>query len=193
VLNQAHRKVGFYVDKNPLFLLPKSYRMKTIGHFFFFLSLTGLFLTACNNEAPDVVSVASNSNINMQSEGPEEMVLGQSGYVVNLPGIYTITEAKGKEGQLGYTISSKDSSNHVFGFVEIKKGMGIIPKPAAGDKPFLKASFNGDDTQWMMHRTETGYFEAYTPVDKDIRARVNSDREKEVRELVMLLATFRKG
>jgi hypothetical protein len=158
-----------------------------------FFVLFGLSWLACNNEAPDVVSVASNSNINMRSEGPEEMPLGQSGYMVNLPGIYTITEAKGKEGQLGYTISSQDSSNHVFGFVEIKKGMGIIPKPAAGDKPFMKSKFNGDETQWMLHRTETGYFEAYTPTDNDIRARVSSDREKEVRELVMLLATFRKG
>ena len=157
------------------------------------VALVGFCCISCNNDAPDVVSEASNSSINMRSEGPEEMVLGQSGYIVNLPGIYTITEAKGKEGQLGYTISSQDSSNHVFGFVEIKKGMGIIPKPAAGDKPFMNVKFNGDETQWMMHRTETGYFEAYTPIDKDIRARVSSDREKEVRELVMLLATFRKG
>lgn len=158
-----------------------------------FLALFVFYCIACNNEAPDVVSVASNSNINMQSEGPEEMDFGQSGYIVNLPGHYTITETKGKEGQLGYTMSSRDSSNHVFGFVEIKKGMGIIPKQTAGDKPFLKATFNGDEIQWMMHRTETGYFEAYTPVDNEIRARVSSDREKEVRELVMLLATFRKG
>ena len=159
------------------------------------VSLLGLFsfLLSCSNEAPDVVSVASNSAINMKSQGPEEMVFGQSGYIVNLPGIYTITEAKGKEGQLGYTISSQDSSNHVFGFVEIKKGMGITPKSDAADKPFMKATFNGDETQWMMHRTETGYFEAYTPIDKEIRARVNSDREQEVSELVMLLATFRKG
>ncbi|MBU3677226.1 MAG: hypothetical protein FGM54_08640 [Chitinophagaceae bacterium] len=159
------------------------------------LSVLGIsaFLIACKNEAPDVVSVASNSSINMRSEGPVEMIFGQSGYIVNLPGIYTITEAKGKEGQLGYTISSQDSSNHVFGFVEIKKGLGIKPKSTAGDKPFIKALFNGDETQWMMHRTETGYFEAYTPTDREIRALVSSDREKEVRELVMLLATFRKG
>ena len=84
------------------------------------IAFVGFGWISCNNEAPDVVSEASNSSINMRSEGPEEMVLGQSGYIVNLPGIYTITEAKGKEGQLGYTISSQDSSNHVFGFVEIK-------------------------------------------------------------------------
>ncbi|MGI9192019.1 MAG: hypothetical protein ACR2IL_07840 [Chitinophagaceae bacterium] len=163
--------------------------------FFRALSILGISacLFSCSNEAPDVVSVASNSKINMRSEGPEEMIFGQSGYIVNLPGIYTITETKGKEGQLGYTISSQDSSNHVFGFVEIKKGLGIKPKSTAGDKPFTKALFNGNETQWMMHRTETGYFEAYTPTDKDIRALVSSDREQEVRELVMLLATFRKG
>lgn len=166
--------------------------MKTLGHYFFFLSLMGLFLNACNNEAPDVVSVASNSNINMQSEGPEEMVLGQSGYLLNLPGIYTISEAKGKEGQLGYTISSKDSSNHVFGFIEIKKGLGIQPKTNSA-KPFIKASFNGEETQWQIQRTETGYFEAFTPVDREVRARISSDREQEVKELAMLMATLRKG
>jgi hypothetical protein len=166
--------------------------MKTSVYLFSLVSLFSSFLWACNNSAPDVVSIASNSNINMQSEGPVEMELGQTGYLLNLPGIYAVSETKGKEGQLGFTISSKDSSNHVFGFIEIKKGLGIQPKTNSA-KPFIKATFNGSETQWQIQRTETGYYEAFTPIDREVRARISSDREQEVKELAMLMATLRKG
>ena len=123
-----------------------------------------------------------------------ETRLGESNYYIQLPGDFDISEARGKEGQLGYNITPKDSTSTMFGFIEIKAGNPIGNNPPDdGSTNEIVASYLLDKkVQWKVHKTETGYYEAFTNEPGDINARASSKNRYEIDLFISIVKTLRQ-
>jgi hypothetical protein len=120
--------------------------------------------------------------------------LGNSEYYIIIPKDFEVTEARGKEGQLGYVVMpKKDTTFNLVGFIEIKKGHGINPAevPVNDPKEFVSSDFLGKKISWTIGRTETGYFNAKTPED-DITANISSKDKEGIDKLITMFSTVRK-
>jgi hypothetical protein len=167
--------------------------MKTIKPIYFFIAacvLTIAMLTlfsGCRSKNLPFMSVVSKTN-------SHEVQLGTSNYYVLLPSNFTISEARGKEGQLGYNIISKDTSSTKFGFIEIRRG-----RPIGGDlynkansELFVKTRLADKKVQWKITTTENGYYQAFTSENGDLNAQVSSKLRTDIDTLVSIIASLNK-
>jgi hypothetical protein len=160
----------------------------------YFLELV-LFLTAfvliafvgCQTQNMPFISA-------IHKQGLNEVRLGSSNYFLLLPNDFEVSEARGKEGQLGYNIVPKDTSSTMFGFVEIRRG-----RPIGGDlhddinsKPFAETILGNKKVQWKITTTETGYYQAFTSENGDLNAHVSSKARADIDTLVSIIASLKK-
>ncbi|RYY45745.1 MAG: hypothetical protein EOO06_15890, partial [Chitinophagaceae bacterium] len=96
------------------------------------------------------------------ASGIEETRLGQSNYYLLLPPTFSLLEARGKEGQLGYHIVPKDTSVAMFGFVGIKRGRPIGGTWIHDSEPIetFSSPLLDKRVQWKVYKTEAGQFDA---------------------------------
>ncbi len=127
--------------------------------------------------------------------GTTEVRLGKSDFFLKLPDDFEMTEARGKEGQLGYHLKPKDTASTMSAFIEIKHGMPItVAEPSKrSPRSFARAGFGGKETVWLIEKTETGYFVAFTSEHGDLNATASSKDENEVKKLISIIATLKNG
>jgi hypothetical protein len=84
--------------------------------------------------------------ISANTQNSESLVRpGNSQYYISLPDSFKISEARGKEGQLGYNIIPKDTSSTMFGFIQIRtstivgEGKYEDPRSRPLQNPYLPA------------------------------------------------------
>jgi hypothetical protein len=145
------------------------------------------FFAGCQSKNLPFISVVSKTN-------SHEVRLGTSNYFVLLPSNFTISEARGKEGQLGYNIISKDTSSTKFGFIEIRRGhpVGRDLYNKANSELFVKTRLADKKVQWKIAMTETGYYQAFTSENGDLNAQVSSKLRTDIDTLVSIIASLNK-
>lgn len=144
------------------------------------------FIMSCSND-----KLSSEQKTSATSDSTE-IRLGESNYYLRLSDNFTITEARGKEGQLGYNIIPKDSTSQMSGFIEIEHGRSKSITPNWGmEKYKIPSSFLGQEIAWTVYETETGYFVAATPEAK-VTARATSNKRDEIDSLISIISTLRK-
>ena len=130
------------------------------------------------------------------SAGPDsrEMRLGESDYYVMLPESLRLSEARGKEGQLGYNLMPRDTASTQYGFIEIRRGSPILGGSTSTAKPVGSATSRLLDNRvtWTVDQTETGYFNAYTNEGGEVNARASSKDREELNNLIAIIATLKK-
>ena len=123
-----------------------------------------------------------------------EVQLGTSNYYLLLPFNFSLEEAEGKEGQLGYSINPNDTSSKMDGFIEIRHG-----GPISGENIFEKGSVNfvqsflfNKKVIWKINKTDKGYFDAFTTESGDLNASASSKTKSEVEKIISIIATSKK-
>lgn len=150
-----------------------------------FIGLLFFSLGSCQNNDTPFIEASINGNL-------KETRLGESNYYLFLPENFEISEARGKEGQLGYDIIPHDTSSSMSGFVEIEPGNPIRGEETdEGLKGFLSSIFLNKKTIWKLCQTETKYFEANTQRG-DISVSVISKNRNEIDSLIAIIATLTK-
>ncbi|MBS1655973.1 MAG: hypothetical protein JSU05_14065 [Bacteroidetes bacterium] len=126
--------------------------------------------------------------------GIYETRLGQSNYYILLPGTFLLSEARGKEGQLGYNIIPKDTSSTMFGFIEIKQGhpIGYISINEGSPKETISSYLLNKQVQWNIYITQTGYFDASTDEKGDLNASASSKKRNEIDSLISIISTLKQ-
>lgn len=149
------------------------------------LAVVVLFTSSCvHKNIPAIEASSSNS---------PETRLGETDYYLRLPDSLHLTEARGKEGQLGFNIQPNDSSSTLHGFIEIIKGRPVGGRnTGSGAKVFATSYLAGSKVNWEIYQTETGYFIAFTNEAGDLNAEVSSKSRTEVDNLISVIATLRK-
>ena len=140
-----------------------------------------------------------NNNIKSDSQKPnlragiQETRLGESNYFILLPDKFQISEARGKEGQLGYNIMPKDISSTMFGFIEIRHGKPIGDRSLYDGKPteIISSTLLGKKVDWKIYKSERGYFDASTNEKGDLNASALSKNRNEIDSLVSIICTLR--
>jgi len=123
----------------------------------------------------------------------KEVQLGTSNYYLLLPYNFEISEARGKEGQLGYNIIPKDTSSTMLGFVEIRRGRPIGGGDDDSDsKPFAESLLGDKKVQWRIATTETGYYHAFTSENGDLNAHASAKLRTDIDTLVSIIASMKK-
>jgi hypothetical protein len=116
--------------------------------------------------------------------------LGSSRYYLRLSNDLTISEAKGKEGQLGYNIIPKDTASHLFGFIQIKRGNPVGgPSRSFDPKEYINANLLGKEIIWMVEEPGPGYFFGRMSQDK-ISAWISSNDRNGLERLIKLFSTL---
>lgn len=158
---------------------------KTILLSLSFFSMT--CFTTCQNTVLPFIDAITTNNL-------KEVKLGESNYYLKTPASFEISEARGKEGQLGYNIIPKDTASTMFGFIEIKPGHpiggGIIDEEGA--KGYAISLLLNEKTTWKISQiAETGYFNRYTG-KRNISATVSAKNKNEIDSLIAIIATLVK-
>lgn len=175
-----------------LISLAFSFIFKTMGkvsannlHLLLFTILLLVF-ASCGGEQPlQNIAAAVNSSF-------KESRLGESNYYVSIPDNYQINEARGKEGQLGYSIIPNDGESGAHGFIEIRRGYPIGVEPSKTAKTFATSKLAGNDVVWFYDQTETGYFNAFTNERGDLNAKASSKELSEVEVIISIIANLRQ-
>jgi len=120
-----------------------------------------------------------------------ETRLGNSKYFIQLPDAFEISEARGKEGQIGYNITPKDSTSTMLGFIEIKPGnpIGNISPDEGSTNEIVASYLLNKKVQWKVHKTEAGYFRASTNEKGDVNASAFSKNRYEIDLLISIIKT----
>jgi hypothetical protein len=143
------------------------------------------YLVSCqsqNEQLPFIEAITNEKLI--------EVKLGESDYYLKIPDGFEVTEARGKEGQLGYNIIPNDSISTMFGFVEIESG-----RPIGGgfsgksSNKYVQSLFLNKKTTWKIYKEESGYFTAHTKKG-DISSDVSSKSKNEIDSLISIIATL---
>ena len=151
------------------------------------ISLTILLFDCCQNESRPTVRANTNSNV-------KETRLGESKYYLQLPDKFDLSEARGKEGQLGYNIIPKDSSSTMFGFIEIEEGNPIIGESSSTDTTRyerVQSYLLSKEVNWTIHKTETQYYVASSSNNGSLRANASSKNRNEIDSLISIIATLK--
>jgi hypothetical protein len=136
---------------------------------------------------------STTTETNSDATGINEIRLGVSRYWIQLPSGYELLEARGKEGQLGYNITPKDTASKVFGFVEILHGEPIGENVIdTSAKTFLKSFLLNKEVQWTVDKSETEYFMAYTTEKGDVNAKVFSNKRNEIDSMIAIISTLKE-
>ena len=121
-----------------------------------FLWIIGLISFSCINQIN-----TPGAPLNQQ----KEVRLGKSRYYIMLPNDLKMSEARGKEGQLGYDFTSRRKESEILGFIEIEHGHPIGGQDIFSSlevKDSLYAPFLGTRTLWLIKETPAG-LSATTP------------------------------
>ena len=147
-----------------------------------FLLIIGLASYACLNQKKSSVE-----SLNQQ----KEIRLGDSRYFIVLPYDLILSEARGKEGQLGYNFTSRSKDSDTFGFIEIRHGHPVDGQDLFSSsmvKDSIYAPFLGTRTLWLIKEIPTGLF-ATTPKN-DVRASITAKDWKDVNRLISVFSTL---
>jgi len=157
--------------------------MKLITLFF---SLT-VFLSNCTNNGSRLIDASNRNDLKVTR-------LGQTNYYLNLATDFELTQARGKEGQIGYDIFPKDQSPRASGFIEIDEGQRL--HDAIDDWGILKEKVQSKllnhETIWRIYQTETGRYVAETS-KRNVYASVSAGNIVSVDSLIAIIATLRKN
>lgn len=140
---------------------------------------------ACNAQTPSIIAP-------INQDGLREVRLGISNYYLLLPDKFEISEARGKEGQLGYNILLKDGSFTMYGLIEIRRGRPIgnnLDNETKADT-CAQSFLDGKIVTWKLYRTETGFYTAFTSETGDLNARVSSSDRLGIDTLISIIATL---
>ncbi len=122
----------------------------------------------------------------------KEIRLGESNYYVSIPESYQVNEARGKEGQLGYSIMPKDGELGASGFIEIRRGSPIGVEPSKTARKFAVSKLAGKDVVWFVDQTESGYFNAFTDEEGDLNAKASSKEPGEIETMISVIADLKQ-
>jgi hypothetical protein len=122
----------------------------------------------------------------------KEMRLGESNYYVSIPESYQLTEARGKEGQLGYNLMAREGEPGAYGFIEIRRGFPIGVGTNDTAKKFAVSKLDDRNVEWFIEQTEAGYFMAFTQESGDLNARASSKQLHEVETMIAIIATLKQ-
>jgi hypothetical protein len=151
----------------------------------FFASLFICFIMSCGNDKPLSTQTTTTSDSN-------EVRLGATNYFLKLPPTFYITEARGKEGQLGYNIIPKDTASQMSAFIEIEKGRSIPGSLNWGEeKEKIQSTILNKPILWTVYHTDTGYIVAVTAAG-EVSARSTSNNRNEIDSLISIITTLRK-
>jgi hypothetical protein len=156
------------------------------------LLTTFLVFTSFASDPPALPSKKSITALIPDTNYQDSIVqLGDSRYYIILPGDFKITEARGKEGQLGYNILPKDPTiSGTMGFIEIEKGFPIGGHiESTGTKEYLAADFLGKKIMWAIEVTETARFIGQTPPG-NISAWATAKEKSDVVRLIRICSTL---
>jgi hypothetical protein len=147
--------------------------------------------TTNQNHSVDKNEITINTNSRVDTN---EVRLGESNYFIQLPDTFIISEARGKEGQLGYNIIPKDTSSTMYGFIEIRHGnpIGKISLFDGPPKEVISSYLLGKKVEWKIYKTETGYFDASTNEKGDLNANASSKNRNQIDSLVYIISTLRQ-
>lgn len=120
----------------------------------------------------------------------KETRLGDSNFYLLIPDNYQIKEARGKEGQLGYSIILKDGEPGAYGFIEIRRGSPIGVELNKTATQLATSKLDAGNVVWFVNQTETGYFSAFTNEIGDLNAKASSKELKEVETMISIIATL---
>jgi len=121
----------------------------------------------------------------------KEIRLGKSNYFIVLPNDLKISEARGKEGQLGYNFIPRNKESDLFGFIEIKHGHPITGKDIFSAKVVndsLYASFLGVQTMWVIKKFGSELV-ATTP-EGNVSAYILAKDRKDIDRLIMVFSSL---
>ena len=150
------------------------------------VSCSILLIDSCQENQIPFIEPAHGSNL-------KEFRLGESDYYLSLPDNLRVSEARGKEGQLGYDIIPNDTSSTMFGSIEILPGRPIGDLTENGSATaFAKSFLSNKKVTWKIYKTETGYFDTFSTKNGDLSARASSTNKREIDRLISIIATLRK-
>jgi hypothetical protein len=149
-----------------------------------FVLLYFQILSCQNNELPIIEANTGNG---------KDIRLGESDFYLKLPNGFEISEAHGKEGQLGYNIIPKDTTSNLHGSIEIERGNPVGEGYHSGEnsKRYKKSSFLNKIVTWKIYQTETKRLIAYTKKGS-ISADVSARNNLEVDSMIAIIATLRE-
>ena len=125
------------------------------------------------------------------SNNAKEVQLGESQYYLEIPDNFELSEARGKEGGLGYNIVPRDSASKMFGFVEIEPAGGIgDDSEVDSTRIFVQSYLSGKKVKWKIYQTYKGYFEAYSSHNGNLSAYAISNKRSDIDTLVSIIATL---
>jgi hypothetical protein len=154
-----------------------------------FASLLIFSIISCSNDKPSIKQTTTVSDTEVDSN---EVRLGSSNYYLKLPDSFKLTEARGKEGQLGYNIIPNDTASQMSAFIEIEKGRSIPGSLNWGqEKEKIQSTLLNKPISWTVYNTDTGYFVAIT-ADGEVTARVTSNKRNEIDSLITIVSTLRR-
>lgn len=158
--------------------------MSSIKGILLFVLFYFQILSCQNSELPIIEANTSDG---------KDIRLGESDFYLKLPNRFEISEAWGKEGQLGYNIIPKDTTLSLHGFIEIKRGNPIGEGPHSGEnsKKYKQSSFLNKKVTWKIYQTETKWLIAYTK-KRNISADVSAKNNLEIDSLIAIIATLRE-
>lgn len=151
----------------------------------FVLLFYSFYLISCQNQDEQLPFIDAITN-----EKLIELKLGESDYYFKIPDGFEVTEARGKEGQLGYNIIPTDSTSTMFGFIEIESGRPIgNGSTTESSAKYVQSLFLNKKTTWSISKEESGYFTAYTQKE-NISSDVSSKSKYEIDRLISIIATL---
>jgi hypothetical protein len=160
---------------------------------FVFIICLGCADRTIQNNAVDKDKQKITSDANSRND-VHETRLGESSYFILLPDTFKISEARGKEGQLGYNIIPRDTASTMFGFIEIIGGdpIGDTLLYNSSSKEVIASHFLNKKVEWKIDITETGYFNANTNEKGDLNAHASSKNRTEIDSLISIISTLRQ-
>ena len=151
---------------------------------------TGIFLWIIGLASYSCTSQKKSSGIPVNQQ--KEVRLGESRYFIVLPHDLIMSEARGKEGQLGYNFTSRSKGSDFSGFIEIRHGHPIVGHNIFSlvevRKDSLYATFLGSQTLWLIKETTIGLF-ATTAIG-NVSAFIDAKDRKDIERMIMVFSTL---
>jgi hypothetical protein len=147
-----------------------------------FLLIIGLALYSCTSQKK-----GSGAPPNQQ----KEVRLGESSYFIDLPNDMIMSEARGKEGQLGYDFTARSQGSDFSGFIEIRHGHPIGRQDIFSSlevKDSLYAPFLGTRTLWLIKENPAGLLA--TTQKGNVSAFITAKDRKDVDRLITVFSTL---
>ncbi len=120
--------------------------------------------------------------------------LGESNYFILLPDKFDISEAQGKEGQLGYYIVPRDTTSTMSVLIGIRRGDPIVDTSLYDNRPMeiISSFLLSKQVEWKIFKTETGYFYAFTDEKGDLNANAFAKNRMEIDSLISIVSSLRQ-